>query len=257
MNTLDNLYGPGWQPMIRYKFNYNNTRILFAAEKPNSQYIDSQGELLDNNSASGGDGQSSLPDFVVNVKQSFDRGFFTVSAVGRQLGVKVLSDSYTNTTNTYSNKALGWGLGASLNFKFYGKNAFFIQAAGGRGIGQYIDDLENQDFYLEVPANNQAGSFNMRVLTATNITGGFELWATEKLNFNVSASVTKINTPRTTTSVPTFNTNQQRYLVNAIYQVSKTVKFGAEILHYKRRAGTTVRYNGKDTRFLTSFIYKF
>jgi hypothetical protein len=243
--------------MIRYKFNYNNTRILFAAEKPNSQYIDSQGQLLDNNSASGGDGQSSLPDFVVNVKQSFDNGFFTVSAVGRQIGVKVKSDSYPNTINTYSNKALGWGLGASLNFKFYGKNAFFIQTAGGRGIGQYIDDLENQDFYLEVPANNQAGSFNMRVLTATNITGGFELWATEKLNFNVSASVTKINTPRTTTSVPTFNTNQQRYLVNAIYQVSKTVKFGAEILYYKRRAGTTVRYNGKDTRFLTSFVYSF
>lgn len=253
MKTLDNLYGSGRQAMIRYSKDFNNTTVSFAAEKPNSQYIDSQGNLFDNNN----DGKSALPDIVFNAKQKFDKAHVTFSAVGRQLEIKTRPTSYNSiTTTTFSKKAFGWGLGTSAKFYFYKKNALYLQAATGRGIGRYIDDLSNQDFYVEIPTV-ESNPFSMQVLKATNITSGFELWATEKLNLNVSASVTTIRTPQTNLNVQNFNTNQQRYLANAIYNFSKTVRFGTEILHYRRRAGTTIKNNGRDTRFLTSMAYNF
>lgn len=256
--SLDNLYAQGRQAMIKYTHKFSNClKLAMAAEKPVSQYIDTAGNFFDNTN----DGQSKIPDFATQLRYDYSNiGHIAFSGVARRLGAKT-AIGLNNALTSFTANSFGYGLGISGKVKFYQNNAFFGQINGGRGIGRYIDDLNNnngQDFYLQVPTTanpNVTSRFN--VLRAFNILGGFEFWPDEKININMAASITKIHVPDGMPNVPNFNRNLQRYFGNLIYKVLPNSEVALQLMHYKRRAGTTLHYSGKDTRILTSFIYKF
>lgn len=256
--NLDNLYGQGRQAMVRYTHKFSRClKLAVAVEKPISQYIDSSGNFLDNTT----DGQSKLPDFATQLRYDYNTiGHIALSGVARRLAAKTVA-GLNNALSSYSANGWGWGVGLSGKFKFYENNAIFGQANAGRGIGRYIDDLNNnngQDFYLQVATVANPGLTNQfNILRTFNILGGFELWASDKINLNLGASLTKIQTPSGILSIPTYNRKLQRYFGNVIYKLLPNSDVGLQLMHYKRGAGTSVHQHGKDTRILASFIYKF
>lgn len=254
--SLDNLYGQGRQAMLRYTHPFNEKlKLAIAAEKPDSQYLSAAGNFETN----ANDGQSKYPDIATQLRYEDNKwGHMAISGIVRRVGAKTTANT---SLVSYQQNAWGWGLGISGKYKFYRNHAVFGQASGGRGIGRYIDDLNNnngQDFYLQIPtAANPGLSSRFEMLRAFNILGGLELWPTEKMNLNFGGSLTRLQVPQGIANVPQFNKNLQRYFANIIYKLLPNSDIGFQIMHYKRHAGTLTSYKAKDTRLLVSFIYRF
>lgn len=249
-NTLDNLYGGGRQVMIRYSFKLNhNISLSVSGEKPNTQYITNNGSTHDNNQY----GKSQLPDFASQIRFKHSNGHVAFSGVVRRLQIHI-PKADAGLTQNYSNTQVGWGLGFTGRYNFYKENGFIWQINGGKGTGRYIDDFSNQDAYLQYGIGITP---QFTAIKSINYIVGLNLCATDKLAITMAASITQISKPKTLLNVTTYNTNQQRYHANTIYDILPNSKLGFEIMHYTRRAGILKKRKGEDTRILTSFIYNF
>lgn len=250
INTLDNLYGGSRQPMLRYTFNINKCLTLaIAAEKPNTEYISNDSSLNDNSNY----GKSQLPDFATQLKFMHTNGHVAISSVFRRLQVRG-PQNVTGQAYDFSKNTTGWGLGFTGRYNFYKKNGFIWQINGGQGIGRYVDDINNQAAYLQYGPGISPQFSSIKVM---NYIAGVEMWLTSKLAANMAASITRISKPSTSIDVTGYNTTQQRYHTNIIYNIFPNSQIGLEIMYYQRHAGLQTTRNGKGTRILSSFIYKF
>ncbi|AIK97246.1 DcaP family trimeric outer membrane transporter [Candidatus Odyssella acanthamoebae] len=249
-NTLDNLYGGSRQTMIRYTFDFNKYLTLaMAAERPNTEYIQNNNTLNDNSDY----GKSQVPDFATQLKFKHTNGHIALSGVVRRLQVRV-RQSVTGLTSDFTKSRTGWGIGFTGRQNIYKNSGFIWQINGGRGTGRYIDDLNNQAAYLQYGIGIESQFSAIKVM---NYIAGAEIWWTPKLSTNMGASLTRISKPKTSLSVAGFNTTQQRYHLNTIYNILPNSQVGLEVMYYHRRAGLQTKRNGEDTRILSSFIYKF
>ena len=249
-NTLDNLYGGSRQVMVRYTADFNKSLSLaVAAERPNTEYILNDGSLNDNSDY----GKSQLPDLATQLKWQHTSGHIALSGVGRRLQVRV-PQRVAGMVSDFNKSCIGWGLGFTGRQNFYKNNGFIWQINGGRGTGRYIDDLNNQAAYLQYGPGTSPKFSALKVM---NYIAGAEIWWTPNLSTNIGASITRISKPKTSLSVVRFNTTQQRYHLNTLYNIFPNSQVGLEVMYYHRRAGLKNKRNGEDTRILTSFIYKF
>jgi hypothetical protein len=249
-NTLDNLYGGSRQTMIRYTLDFSKyITLAVAAERPNTEYIQHNSTLNDNSDY----GKSQLPDFATQLKFKHTTGHMALSGVVRRLQVRV-PQSVTGLSSDFTKSQAGWGVGLTGRQNIYKNSGFIWQINGGQGIGRYIDDLNNQAAYLQYGIGIRP---QFSAIKAINYIAGAEIWWTAKLSTNLGASITRLSKPKTSLAVTGFNTTQQRYHLNMIYNILPNSQIGMEIMHYHRRAGLQTKRNGKDTRILSSFIYKF
>ncbi|MBW8309905.1 MAG: hypothetical protein K0M45_09800 [Candidatus Paracaedibacteraceae bacterium] len=249
-NTLDNLYGGSRQAMVRYTADFTKSLSLaVAAERPNTEYILNDSSLNDNSKY----GKSQLPDFATQFKWKHTNGHMAISGVVCRLQVRV-PQSVTGLTSDFNKDQTGWGIGFTGRQNFYKNIGFIWQINGGQGAGRYIDDLNNQAAYLQY---GPGISPKFSALKVMNYIVGAEIGWTSKLSTNVGASLTRISKPQTSLPVIRFNTTQQRYHLNTLYNILPNSQVGLEVMYYHRCAGLQTKRNGEDTRILTSFIYKF
>lgn len=259
-DTVDNLFGVSFHAMARYKFKISDVSYFSVAlERPNTEYVDQNGNYVDNNS---GLGKSSLPDLSGFLKLGNDKAFVTLRGIVRQLEIRSRQGDVDSAGSLISGnlnkKITGWGAGISAKVFFSGKSALYGQVNGGEGVGRYIDD-SNQAAYFQAPtAASPALTFMFKALKAVNFSAGIEHHWCDKWRSTLTATLTKFYKPNIINfDIARFTKQQTRFIFNTIYKTSCNSELGFEVLHMRRNAGTVNRYYGRDTRGLISYVYKF
>ncbi len=248
-----------------------------SAEKPNTDYYDRTGALLDNANA----GKSPLPDFTARLRYEGKMGFVSLRGIVRSLQAKIGTGDIvggTTATNVYSSRQTGWGLGLSGQLNTAKKSNIFGMINIGDGLGQIVDDATGQAAYLQYSASTETGAkqarYPKRFATTTVVNGvlGYEHWWTEKLRTTIMGTYTKIKNPAFApilTGATQLNSTVKRAVANVIYSPVKNIDVGLEVYYGIRKTISGIDtvdganyYNhagneGKCTQVMTSFIYRF
>ncbi len=275
ITTLDNTYGPDRQAMIRFMYKITpELSLTMAAERPNTQSyqfavnsgsgttVPANTGYFDNDSSAAAL-KSQLPDGAMNLKYNSKWGHVALRGVLRDLQARTKIGTSLGPIENYKESKLGWGVGLSTKLKVIPCFSILAQGNYGKGIGRYIDDLSNSNPYDSIFIYPTTGAAQvvykstLRPIKAWNLIGGIEIHYTDKLWSNFAYSITKMSLPRILKSIPVTDLHRklQRYAGNILYELLPNTQIGLEILHYKRKAGTTNSYNGKDTRIIVGLTY--
>lgn len=271
---FDNLYGTGRQATVRYTFKLTpELSLAIGADRPDTQLYqfavsDATGALLPSNTgfldngSNNGAAKSQYPDGGMQLKYTTKQGYFALRGLIRSLQVRS-KEGVNGALKSFKKSKLAWGVGVSTNFKVIECFSIIAQANMGRGIGRYIDDLNNNNgfdsvFIYPTTANAATVYKNFfKAVKAWNVIGGFSWQFTEKFSTNFAYSYTKISEPSEMKNIVAtdFQKHFHRFIGNIVYDMLPNTKVGLEVLHYKRKSGTPTQLSGKDTRILASLIY--
>lgn len=270
INTLDNGYGPGRQPMVRYWHHFSPSwSLAVSAETPNTAYYqqavrasstDFNGYL--DNDSSNGHGQSDMPDAAFKLLYKTDQGHFSLRGVARDFVVKT-SAGTNEALKDAKRHAFGWGIGVGAAYKLSPSVKLQLQVNGGKGIGRYLEDMDlgaPLEAYFQYPAGLPLSLTHFQSLKMYQFIAGITVNWSEKWVSAAAASYTGIKAPKNvpqSITLTKFHRRLERYVANLMYQVLPNSTWGFEVLHYRRKAGVHTTHKGKDTRLLTSFIYRF
>ncbi len=257
-NTI--LGGPLRQMQIRYtKELMTGLKLMTALEKPNSDYIGSDGTLYTSNDATGAKGKSSLPDLTAQLRWTGSAGYIAARGMVRQIQYKNVTDPGTtggqNTANDVSKKATGWGVGLSGKYLTVGKSGIIGQINAGQGIGRYIPEIAGEAVYY----NTTTKQFN--VLSATNAIVGYEHYWTDEVRSNLLASYTRISPPASgvgftpLTGTTRITQKIKKVFFNILYNPVKNVEAGVEFAHIRR--DTMDNKTGSGNRVSVGVTYNF
>ena len=130
-DSLD-IRGPtGWvnlrNPQLRYGFALNKRTTLWASlEKPTSELEVEAPQFTSQPN-------SPTPDATIRLRQEFNQGHWQIASVFRSIA-GYLADGRTRSV-------FGWGVNGSGKLRLFDKDNILFQAAYGRGISRYIQDL--------------------------------------------------------------------------------------------------------------------
>ncbi len=258
------LSGPLRQAQFRYIQKLSeNLELNVAFEKPNTDYLDSGANLLNNssvaNSTSNSSGNSGMPDITGSLIWSGERGHLSCRGVARRLSVKAES---INGYPSYSSNQTAWVLGISGKLNVFYKSGPFFQINGGDGVGRYIPDIEYYSAYFSNPSSSTPNAPS-RLDTQTAINGiiGWQQFWTSEIRTNLMTSMTRVRvSPLAQQQTAPFNNQLFKLIGNILYSLNEKVIFGLEILHVRRdtlRNAAGKNFYGMGTRVLGSVIYKF
>ncbi|WP_032113769.1 DcaP family trimeric outer membrane transporter [Candidatus Paracaedibacter symbiosus] len=266
--TLNNV-PPSYRTIQMRYTNRVTPAFTFAAaiERPNVQYFQNTGTSATSgytdNDGSFSNSKSSLPDLTMQVKFKNKAGQLSLSGVARSLQVKA-AQGFNGALSNLNHRKFGWGVGVAGVLEAFEPVKLMGQIIGGKGTGRYIDDLCNQnalDSYFQYPTTgNTTLASHFEAVKAIYYNAGVMINWTKSLNSTIGGAYTKVFTPQNmtaTASTNTFHKTMQRYHVNLIYSLLPNNEVGIEVEHYRRKAGTPVAFNGRDTRVLVSYIYNF
>lgn len=293
--TLDNIYGADRHAMIQFTHNFTpELTLAMAAERPNTQVYqigvsnaDGTATIAGNTGYFDNDAsapKSQVPDGAMKLKYKSNWGHVALRGVLRDLQVRIKKNGLAGgvAVENFKESKLGWGVGLSTRLNIFKNFGILVQGNYGKGIGKYIDDLANSnpyDSFLVIPVDLAAlGTYRtfFKPAQAWNLIGGFEVHFTDKLWSNFAYSYTRISLPKIVKSIWVNSTNQvhrklQCCIGNIIYEILPNTQIGLEVLHYRRKAGTSAAtpdsatvglapgkkaiYTGKDTRILVGLNY--
>ncbi len=219
------------QPQIRYTLaTGENSSLALAIENPESS--DSRGGVtaLDRG-----------PDLTGRWTTSGDWGHFALRALMRDLRVE--DGNGNNKANRF-----GWGLGVGGSIKLGASDSVLYQLHGGKGIGRYIQDVNNAAAYDASTAT----------LRAQRSVGGFvgltHMWA-EDVRSNVIYSQTRNHNDKGFGSIAALNKGTREAYLNLLWSPMAQMDLGIEYAWGERK--TEDGQKGKFDRIQTAVKYKF
>jgi hypothetical protein len=241
------------QMQIRYTKELKpDVKFMTAIEKPNSDYIGSDGTLYTSNDATSAKGKSSLPDLTAQLRWTGNAGYIAARGMVRQIQYRSLADVGGNANSDFSAKATAWGAGLSGKFVTVGKSGITGQINTGRGIGRYIPEIAGEAAYF----NSTTKLFN--VLTASNFMIGYEHYWTDNIRSNLQASYTKVSSPKnptTLTGTTRITSAVKKAFFNILYTPVKNIETGVEFAHIRR--DTIDNKTGSGNRVSFAVTYSF
>lgn len=271
--SLNNKAGVGRQATVRRTFELQpGLFLVIGADRPNTQVYqfavsNASGALVSTNSgfsdnnSSFGAAKSQYPDGAMKLQYKFRDGYVSLRGLIRDLQVKTKAGA-NGALTTYKKNRIGWGVGFSGKLNVFGPLNILTQGNIGRGIGRYAYDLNSTkaiDSVFIYPTSISALGLvknSFKLVKAWSLEGGLTASLTEKISSNIAYSFTKIYKPRGMGSLQAidFHRKLQKFNANIIYDILINSKIGFELMHYRRKSGTPIVFQGKDTRFLMSFI---
>ncbi len=242
--------------------------VAAALEKPSVQYFQNTGVVgtsgYQDNDSTSSNSKPSTPDLTMQIRFKNDVGQLSLAGVARKLQVKAVK-GVNGALDNFNQSKLGWGVGIAGVLEVLKPVRLMGQIIGGKGTGRYIDDLGNQnplDSYFQYRTADNLGLTNhYENVKAMYYNAGIMVNWTKCLNSTMGGAYTKVFTPEKMTAIPAttriFHKSMQRYHVNLIYTIFPNNEVGFEVEHFKRKAGVPVEFNGRDTRFVVSYIYNF
>ena len=234
------------QPQIRYT--YKASQILTAAfslERPVVDYIDSTGAKFGN--ADRGNGKTSVPDAIVQVRLDGTKGHIAFHGLLRQLQVKD-----TSLTSSYNLSKKGYALGVSGKFYLWEKNNFYGRWVGGPGIGRYIFEIDGYSMIHDL--NNR----RVGLISANSFIVGYEHNWTDAIKTHLGACVTYLNYPGWAPMTNNFNKKLTKYLFNIVWKPVPKLGIGLEGAYLERKTCTaSPNRKGTGQRLTLSFTYQF
>ena len=144
---------------------------------------------------------------------------------------------------------VGWGTMLSGNLNVWKPLTLYYQAAYGKGIGNYLQDIAGKPLSY-IPKDNELG--RMKAAPMMGIVFGLSLNATKKLQFNAIASQSKIWETGT-------YYNDYKYTLyacgNMFYNITPYLQWGVEYLWGKHAAWD--HKSGIDNRIQTQLMFTF
>lgn len=218
--TIDD-QGPSGQTtakniMIQYSSpSYRGFSYAASVEMPSADYT------LGANTA---DMQQRFPDIPAYVQYAWDKGdsHIRVSGILRQLSYRDLAGNGSNHFVT------GWGVQMSTISNIYGGLKFFGHYTYGKGIANYINDLDGLGYNL-IPEGNG----KLKAPASIGYTAGLEYDFSSK--FFVTASYSQARLYNTSGMAPDTYRYGQYIVANAFYNLLGDLTIGVEYLHGNRK----------------------
>lgn len=193
-------FGKGWKAGI-------------AMEMPVVDGITNQGVNISN---------QRMPNFPAYIQYAWNK-----SSHIRVAGI-VRNMTYENRIEQHAESKAGWGVLAASTFNVTQKLNFFGQAAYGRGISQFLNDISNLDMDL-VP--DPAVKGKMQVLPMMGWYAGLRYNITSNIFVSSTYSQTRLYSENDYPVTPSDQYRYGQYLVaNIFWNVSPNLQVGAEYL---------------------------
>lgn len=168
--------------------------------------------------------------------------------------------AYRNLVAGKTRHLVGWGAMVSGNFSFYEPLVFNFQAVYGKGIANYIQDIQGRQISF-TPKDDEIGRMESNPMMG--LTFGASYNATKKLQFNLVGSYARVwdaqNYAVLGDQDGVAGSNNYRYAVygaaNCFYSFTKYLQWGMEYV-YGRRA-TYELGAASDHRIQTQLIFSF
>lgn len=142
---------------------------------------------------------------------------------------------YKDNLNDKGRNETGWAVMLSGNVQPASKWILYYQAAYGKGIGSYLQDIAGHP-YSFTPSDSDPGKMTANPMLGANI--GVTFNATSKLQFNAMFSESRIWGVKNYANAGTEANNYKYALygaVNCFYQVNPFVQLGVEYLYGRRQ----------------------
>lgn len=232
---------------------YKGFRFAVAIDKPtftssNGVYRGKDFPVFYDKQVAGiGDAEQIVPDIPAYVEYKHsDNNRIRLSGLLRDFAYRDLLDNKIR-------HSVGWGVMLSGNLQPVEPLIIYLQAAYGKGIGAYIQDLSGLplSFY---PKNDEPGRMTPAPMAGLNL--GFTINATKKLQFNLMASEARIWNVGAYANALEMDQNY-KYAVytaaNCFYSITSYLQCGIEYLWGRRE---TWKHTGaNDNRIQTQLIF--
>ena len=195
------------------------------------------------------DAEQLIPDVPAWVEYSFGPwNRIRVTGIMRNM-------AYRDLVADKTRHKFGWGVMLSGNFQPCKPVILYYQAAYGKGIGSYLQDIAGKPLSF-IPSDNDPGKLTATPMMGLNI--GISVNATKKLQFNAMFSESKIwNVKNYANALP--ESQNYKYAlygaVNCFYNITPYLQWGIEYLWGKRQ---TWNIGGAhDSRIQTQLAFNF
>lgn len=190
-----------------------------------------------------------MPDIPAWIEYSFSTwNRIRLSGIYRNFRYKDL------VSNTARNET-GWGVMLSGNVQPAKQWILYYQAAYGKGIGNYIQDIAGHP-YSFIPNDSKPGYMQASPMLGANI--GVTFNATSKLQFNAMFSEARIWDVKAYADANTEANNYKYALygaVNCFYQVNSFLQLGVEYLYGHRQTWNVGGANDSRLQAQVSFTF--
>ena len=233
---------------------YNGFRFALGLDVPtfyssNGYYRGKDFPMLDDKQVSTTNYDQIMPDVPAWVEYSFSQwNRIRLSGIYRNFRYKDL------ISNTARNET-GWGVMLSGNVQPASKWILYYQAAYGKGIGSYIQDIAGHP-YSFIPSDSNPGRMTASPMLGANI--GVTFNPTSKLQFNAMFSEARIWDVRDYADAQTVGDNYKYALygaVNCFYNINSFLQVGVEYLYGHRQ--TWDMGGANDSRIQTQLSFTF
>ena len=233
---------------INYKSkSYNGFRYAVALDMPtyyasNGLYRGKDYPIFDDKDVIG-NANELIPDIPMWIE-------YQKSATNRiRLTGVIRNFRYVDLVENKTRNLLGWGTMLSGNLNFWKPLTFYAQAAYGKGIGNYLQDIAGKPISF-IPKDNEPGK--MKASPMMGLVFGASINATPKLQFNAIISESRI-----------WGTSEYykdyKYTLyacaNMFYNVTSYLQWGVEYLWGKHVSWE--KTNGIDNRIQTQLQFTF
>jgi len=243
------------QPQFRFVYDTKKYGAFgFSVETAEPDFFGSTNGVA---GAIGGPGINSGPDLVARYTYAFPYGHVFLAGVGRRT---IIDNGLLNTAKP---GYYGYGLNLAGSIEhFYGKDAFFYQAAGGNGIGRYLNGnqvpgLSNAALTTGLTTANPTAN----VQASVGLYVGYQHWWSEVLRSNVvygrqhNSVDARVAGPTSALIAPGLNRSLETLHANLIWSPIPRANIGIEYIYDKRVTNQGLR--GDDNRIQASVQYGF
>ena len=213
---------------------YNGFRFAVGADIPtfyssNGYYRGLDYKEYSDKQVSTTDYDQIIPDIPAWIEYSFSQwNRIRLSGIYRNFRYKDLVEGKSRNTT-------GWGVMLSGNVQPASKWILYYQAAYGKGIGNYLQDIAGHP-YSYIPSDTEPGRMTASPMLGANI--GVTFNATSKLQFNAMFSESRIWGVKDYADAQPETSNYKYALygaVNCFYNINSFLQVGVEYLYGHRQ----------------------
>lgn len=194
-----------------------------------------------------GDAEQLVPDIPAYVEyRHSDNNRIRLSGLLRDFAYRDLLDNKVH-------HSMGWGVMLSGNLQPVKPLIIYLQAAYGKGIGNYIQDISGLPLSF-IPKDNEPGRMTPAPMMGFNL--GFTINATDRLQFNLMGSEARIWNVGSYANALDMSQNYKYALyaaANCFYSITPYLQWGVEYLWGRRMTWDHIGAN--DNRIQTQIIF--
>lgn len=233
---------------------YNGFRFALGLDVPtyyssNGYYRGTDYPKLDDKVVSTTDYDQIIPDIPMWVEYSFSQwNRIRLSGIVRNF-------AYKNLIENKKQYETGWGVMLSGNVQPASKWILYYQAAYGKGIGSYLQDIAGHS-YSYIPSDSDPGHMTASPMLGANI--GVTFNPTSKLQFNAMFSESRIWDVKNYANAG-IEANNYKYAlygaVNCFYNINSFLQLGVEYLYGHRQTWNMGGANDSRVQAQLSFTF--